>query len=233
LIAVALATLALWPLRPAADERDETALVRGAELFRTCSVCHSLQPGRQLTGPSLHGIWHRKAGTVDGFGRYSDAMRRAKLTWDERTLGAWLKDSQALIPGNEMTFPGIPAEGDRRDLITFLRAVSVAAAAAPAPPPGRSGDPDDPGGPMRNLRQARPDEIVTHITYCGDAYRVTTAAGRTRVLWEFNVRFKTDGSADGPAVGRPVLLPGGMRGDRVYVVFSGPDEISRTVQKRC
>ncbi len=232
-IVVALgAALALWPVRPAAGDRDNAALVRGAEAFRACSACHSLQPGRQLTGPSLHGIWQRKAGTVDGFGRYSDAMRRARLTWDEPTLDAWLKDSQALIPGNEMTFPGIAAEADRRDLIAFLRAVSLAAAAAP-PPPSRPGDPDDAGGPLRNLRHARADEIVTRITYCGDAYRVTTAAGRTRVLWEFNVRFKTDGSQDGPAAGRPVLLPAGMRGDRVYVVFAGPDEISRTVQKVC
>jgi cytochrome c len=233
--ALAAALLALSPGRPAADDRDDAALVRGAEAFRACSACHSLQPGRQLTGPSLHGIWQRRAGTVSGFARYSEAMRQAQVTWDERTLDAWLKDSQALIPGNEMTFPGIPAEADRRDLIAFLRAVGLAAARAPAPAPspGRPGDPEDPGGPMRHLRSARADEIVARITYCGDAYRVTTAAGRTRVLWEFNVRFKTDGSADGPAPGRPVLLAAGMRGDRVYVVFADPDEISRTVRKQC
>lgn len=227
------AALALWPCPAAADGGDEAALVRGAEAFRPCSVCHSLQRGRHLTGPSLAGIWRRRAGTVDGFGRYSDAMRRAQVTWDERTLDAWLKDSQAVIPGNEMTFPGIAAAQDRRDLIAFLRAVSLAAA-APAPPArGRSGDPDDATGPLRNLKQALPGEIVTRITYCGDAYRVTTAAGRTRLLWEFNVRFKTDSSRDGPVAGRPVLLSAGMRGDRVYVVFAGPDEISRTVQRAC
>lgn len=226
------AALLCWPSRPAATGGDgEAALVRGAEAFRACAVCHSLQPGRHLTGPSLAGIWRRPAGSAPGFGRYSDALRRARITWDELTLDAWLKDSQAVVPGNEMTFPGIAAAAERRDLIAFLRAVSLAAGVAPPATPGGGAD-DAPGSP-RNLRQARAEEIVARITYCGDAYRVTTAAGRTRVLWEFNVRFKTDSSAAGPAAGKPVVLPAGMRGDRVYVVFAAPEEISRAVQRTC
>jgi hypothetical protein len=40
---------------------------------------------------------------------------------------------------------------------------------------------------------------VASIRYCGDAYRVATADGKTHQWWEFNLRFKTDGSADGPS----------------------------------
>jgi cytochrome c len=43
---------------------------------------------------------------------------------------------------------------------------------------------------------------------------------------EFNLRFKTDSSPNGPKGGTPVQISAGMRGDRAYLVFSGPQEIS-------
>ena len=33
---------------------------RGAALFRACAPCHSLKPDRNMTGPSLAGVWERK-----------------------------------------------------------------------------------------------------------------------------------------------------------------------------
>ena len=44
-----------------------------ARAARACMACHSFAPARHMTGPSLAGVWGRKAGTVDGFGRYSSA----------------------------------------------------------------------------------------------------------------------------------------------------------------
>ena len=55
---------------------------RGAQVFRQCMACHSSEPGEHMTGPSLAHVWGRKAGTVEGFTRYSDAMKHANVTWD-------------------------------------------------------------------------------------------------------------------------------------------------------
>ena len=39
----------------------------GARVFGACVECHSLEPGLDLSGPSLAGIWNRKAGSLAGF----------------------------------------------------------------------------------------------------------------------------------------------------------------------
>ncbi len=48
--------------------------MRGAQAARACIACHSFTPGRHMTGPSLAGVWGRKAGAAEGFERYSDAL---------------------------------------------------------------------------------------------------------------------------------------------------------------
>ena len=64
-----------WP--PSIDEARAADIANGERLFRACSGCHSLEPGRHLTGPSLAGAFGRRAGTAEGFRRYSDALRSA------------------------------------------------------------------------------------------------------------------------------------------------------------
>ena len=214
-ILAALATLAFGA--PAHGEGD---LVRGAQAARTCMECHSFAPGRHMTGPSLAGVWGRKAGTAAGFARYSDALKRSGLVWDERHLDEWLTNPAAVVPGNAMDFPGIADARTRADLLAYLKAVSTGRVSAP-----------DRGLP--NLKEADAASQVTAIRYCGDSYRLTMADGKTHAFWEFNLRFKTDGSADGPLAGKPVLLGTGMRGDRAAVVFSRPEEISGFIRRQC
>ena len=86
----------------------------GAELYRTCAGCHSLQPGRHRTGPSLAAVLGRKAGGEPGFRRYSDALKSSGLVWDRPTLDAWIAGPQTLVPGNRMTFRGIADPRARR-----------------------------------------------------------------------------------------------------------------------
>jgi cytochrome c len=193
---------------------------RGARVARACMACHSLKPGRHLTGPSLAGIWERKAGDAPGFGRYSEALKNAGLVWNERNLDAWLRNPAALVQGNAIVFEGIADAQARTDLLAYLRAVSEGRLAAP-----------DRGLP--SLKLADDAKRVTTIRYCGDAYRVTTADRKTRTLWEFNLRFKTDGSESGPAAGRPVMVGTGMQGDRAAVVFSRPEEIASFIRREC
>ena len=134
-----------------------------------------------------------------------------------------------------MTFPGIKDEQARADLIAYL---NVAAGESDGPPK-TAGQGDMMGGGMAgssdmpDLKAAAPDQQVAAIRYCGDTYHLTTAAGETLAFWEFNLRFKTDSSEKGPSERQPALLPASGMGDRAFVIFARPAEISSFIEKRC
>ena len=207
---------------------------RGEEVFRTCIACHSLEPGKHRTGPSLAGIWGKEAGTVEGFRRYSPALKSAGVTWTAETLDAWLADPRAFIPGNRMTFPGLRDEQARADLIAYLEA-ATAEGSTPQESAGEGGmmGRGMAGSDLPDLKAVGPEQQVTAIRYCEDSYYVRTAAGETHPFWEFNLRFKTDSSERGPRPGHAALQPGGMMGDRASVIFADPKEISSFIEKRC
>ena len=81
---------------------DSTA---GRSVFRKCQACHSIEPGKNMLGPSLAGVIGRKAGSELGYS-YSPAMKGATITWDATTLDQYLTDPAKLVPGNKMPFPG-------------------------------------------------------------------------------------------------------------------------------
>jgi cytochrome c len=202
---------------------------RGAQVFQACMACHSVKPGEHMTGPSLAGIWNRKAGTVTEFHRYSDALKGSGVVWNRASLDKWLTDPVRFIPGNGMTFPGLKKASDREDLIAYLEAVSQnKAPAAKQPARGMMM-----GGGKIDLKRAPPEGQVASIGHCGDAYTVRTADGKAQKVWEFNLRFKTDSSKDGPNPGRPVIVGAGMSGDRASVVFAAPAEISGFIREDC
>ncbi len=200
---------------------------RGARVFQACAACHSLEPGQHLTGPSLASAFGRKAGTVEGFHRYSRALKESAVVWNEKNLDAWLQNPAALIPRNTMTFPGVRDARARSDLIAYLKAVSEGNAPAAA----RGGMMQPPQ--LVDLKKAGADSLVRAIRHCGDTYHVTTGDGETLPIWEFNLRIKTDSTDRGPAKGQPVLVGAGMMGDRAQLVFSHPGEISAFVKSRC
>ena len=202
---------------------------RGAQVFQACMACHSVKPGEHLTGPSLAHVWNRKAGTAEGFLRYSEALHRAGIVWNETTLDPWLAEPGRFISGTSMTFQGVRESKDRQDVIAYLHAVSEGK--APSPEPRR-------GGMMMqsrraDLKRAPPAGQVVSISHCGDSYTVKTADGKTMKVWEFNLRFKTDSSKDGPLSGKPVAVGAGMQGDRASVVFASPREISEFIKPSC
>jgi len=57
---------------------------RGQQDFRACAPCHSLEPDRNMTGPSLAKLWGRKVGSLPSFERYSDALKSSRIIWDDR-----------------------------------------------------------------------------------------------------------------------------------------------------
>lgn len=216
--------LAILVVTISVSARAEGDARRGAQVFQACAACHSLEPRQHLTGPSLASVFGRKAGAVEGFHRYSRALKESTVVWNEKNLDAWLQNPAALIPRNTMTFPGLRDVRARDDLIAYLKAISEGKAAAVR-------------GMMQpqlsDLKKAGADSVVKAVRYCGDAYHVTTGDGETVQIWEFNLRFKTDSSNRGPAKGQPVLVGAGMAGDRAQLVFSHPGEIAAFVTARC
>jgi cytochrome c len=202
---------------------------RGAQLFNQCRACHSTQPGEHLTGPSLAQVFQRKAGAVDGFQRYSDAIKRAEVIWNEATLDKWLANPEAFIHGTSMTFAGLKQRKDREDVIAYLKALAEDKAPAAAQGGGMMGMQRE----RLDLKEAPPEGQVKAIRYCGDTYTIDTADGKSQKVWEFNLRFKSDSSKAGPAPAKPVVIAAGMQGDRASVVFASPKEISEFIQASC
>jgi cytochrome c len=206
---------------------------RGQRVFGTCAACHSLEPNRSMTGPSLADLWSRKAGSLASFPRYSSALKSSAIVWNDKTLDDWLKDPQHLVPGNTMTFEGIKKDQQRADLLAFLK--QVAQPGHVSPQMGGMGGMGGMmgGGGVPNLKKPDPEDRVQAITYCGDTYRVTTGDGKMHAFWERNLRLKTDSSGDGPEKGAPALVGAGMMGDRADVIFAAPNEISGFIREEC
>ena len=92
----------------------------GKVLFGACAACHSERP--DALGPSLKGVVGRKSAALEDF-RYSSAMKRAQLIWDEDNLRAYLKDPQTKVKGNRMPYSGLADASDVEDLIAYLKAL--------------------------------------------------------------------------------------------------------------
>ena len=96
---------------------DATA---GQAVFKSqCSICHSVQPGRNMIGPSLAGVVGRKAGQEPGF-HYSAANKASGETWDAATLDRYLTNPQAVVPHTLMTYGGLKDADKRANLIAYL-----------------------------------------------------------------------------------------------------------------
>lgn len=124
-LAVAL-TLSLVALAAALPAHAQTPANpdHGKQVFRQCSVCHSINPGENRVGPSLAGVFGRKAGTAPGFS-YSNAMKNSGMPWNEENLGKYLENPQQVVKGTRMAFPGVKNPKDRADLIAYLKQESA------------------------------------------------------------------------------------------------------------
>jgi cytochrome c len=113
LAAVALSlAAAASPALAAGDPRA------GEAIYSRCLACHALAYDR--TGPRHCGLFGRRAGSVAGFG-YSEAMRKAKILWSEKTLDRFLADPLRTVPGTAMGYAGVTDRKERADLIAYLK----------------------------------------------------------------------------------------------------------------
>ena len=114
-----LALVALWTIQPthAAGQGGQA----GQSLFeKRCSGCHALDADHE--GPRLRGVFGRPAGKVKTF-KYSDALQKARFTWDEAELDKWLTDTESVAPNNDMGFR-VPKQEERAAIIAYLKSLS-------------------------------------------------------------------------------------------------------------
>jgi len=118
-----LATVVFLAFTPAtASAQDVEA---GAAVFKKCAVCHAADGVTNKIGPHLGGLIGRTAGTVAGFS-YSKAMAAAGaggLVWNEETLGKYLVEPKAMVPGTKMAFAGLKKPEDIQNVITYLKSI--------------------------------------------------------------------------------------------------------------
>lgn len=93
---------------------------RGQKVFENCRACHAADGASNEVGPSLRGIFGKKAGERDDF-RYSPALKRSGITWTAQSMDVFLADPQKAVPANRMPYDGVPNPRDRADLIAYLQ----------------------------------------------------------------------------------------------------------------
>ncbi|MBV2359426.1 c-type cytochrome [Thalassococcus sp. CAU 1522] len=106
--------------------RDAETMPNGERQFmRKCSICHALEPGpSRKAGPTLHGVFGRRAGTVPGY-RYSETLDGSDIVWSDATIDALFDiGPDHYIPGSKMPMQIIAGDEDRADLIAFLRSAT-------------------------------------------------------------------------------------------------------------
>jgi len=113
---------------------------KGAEVFKKCASCHTINNGgANGIGPNLYGVMGKKHGHMAGFA-YSAGMLAKPGNWDFEGMNDWLKSPKKYVEGTKMSFAGLSKPEDRANLIAYLNAegsnlplpAAPAAEAAPA-----------------------------------------------------------------------------------------------------
>lgn len=111
-------TLAMFMASSSLMAADAT---RGQTLYQAqCAACHSVQFNG--VGPRHAGVVGRAAGSLSDY-MYSAALKSVKFTWSDKTLDQWLKNPEAMVPGQKMGY-SVMDETDRADLIEYLKSIS-------------------------------------------------------------------------------------------------------------
>jgi cytochrome c2 len=105
--------------RAAAQGQPAGDAAAGEDLFLDhCAICHVPEGGGQ--GPSLKGLYGRKAASASGFA-YSAALKVSGLTWTGPELDHFLTNPSAAIPGTAMPIT-VPDAKERANLIAYFAA---------------------------------------------------------------------------------------------------------------
>ena len=119
-------TVSMVMLLIALSSASAADLKKGKKVFNKCKACHTLVENKHRIGPSLHGIYGRKAGVASKY-KFSRAMKKAGnsgLVWDDKSLAKYLSKPRSFIKGTKMAFAGIKKTRDMENLLAFLKEAS-------------------------------------------------------------------------------------------------------------
>ena len=112
-------------------------VARGERSVKTCAICHTVEKdGPVRIGPNLWGVVGSPVAKAAGFS-YSDGMKEKgeKIgTWVPNELDIFLTKPETVVPGTRMTFPGLPDQQERADVIIYLNTQSDNPLPLPKPP---------------------------------------------------------------------------------------------------
>lgn len=112
------ATVLASPVWAAGDAK------KGADVFaEECGDCHSVIAGKNKKGPSLNGVFGRKAGSVADFSGYSEAMKQSGITWSSDKVDAYITQPKKIVAGGKMKYDGLGDAAARADVIAYLMSV--------------------------------------------------------------------------------------------------------------
>ena len=138
---------------------------KGAEVFKKCASCHSVnQGGANGIGPNLWATVGEAIAQGKGGYPFSDALKAKGGTWTFEALNEWITNPRKFASGTKMSFAGLASAEDRANVIVYLNAqgsnlplppVPAAAAAntltTPADPPidGNAAAPENAASPAK------------------------------------------------------------------------------------
>ena len=93
----------------------------GAEIFRACVACHTLQVGEGVrAGPTLAGIFGRRIATQPDY-NFSEALKKLAIVWTPDTVSKLFELGPATYtPGTKMPEQRIGSAANRAALVKFL-----------------------------------------------------------------------------------------------------------------
>lgn len=95
----------------------------GEQLFVTCAACHNItKGGDHKVGPNLYAVVGQSAASKPGF-KYSDALSKSGLVWDEATLSGWILATERVVPGTWMTYHNHLSTQETLRLVDYIATV--------------------------------------------------------------------------------------------------------------
>jgi cytochrome c len=93
----------------------------GAQVFRACVACHTLQPDEgNRAGPTLAGLFGRRIATLPGYS-FSPALKALDIVWTPETVSKLFELGPATFtPGTKMPEQRIGLPAERAALVDFL-----------------------------------------------------------------------------------------------------------------
>ena len=96
----------------------------GEKVFKKCKACHVVDQEKNKVGPHLVNLFGRAAGSVEDYGKYSNALKDSGIVWNDETLNGFLEKPKVYVKGTKMAFGDLNKEEDRLNVIAYLKSFS-------------------------------------------------------------------------------------------------------------